>query len=404
MTSDYPLQSRQSATKLRPMRHALLVVGTALLLAACGDSKTTADGKNAAPADKNASAGDAMVVTIRPEMLDSFKSQAIAWHELAEVTEVSGRIEANERTLARIGAGVTGRVTAVLMDVGDRVAVGQAMAHVSSPELTQAQLAYLRAFSSRELAERAEDRARQLLKADVIGSAELQRRQSELTIATAELKAAEDQLAMMGIPTESISQLRQKGSLNPHLVVSSTVSGTVIERKVSQGQVAQPGDPLFTVADLSRVWVVGGLPEQKARAVQPGQKVQIEVPALGQQQWSGRIIFVGDTVNPDTRTVTIRTEVENTGRVLKPQMLATMHIAATPERTLAVPRNAVVRAQDRDHVYVEEKPGQFRLVPVQLGPAIGNLRPMIEGPKEGTKIVVEGAFHLNNERLRTGQE
>jgi cobalt-zinc-cadmium efflux system membrane fusion protein len=393
----------------RIARHTALAISTTLVLTACGDgqrSATSADGKTAASATKGSAAEgeDSTLVKVRPDMAGRFKAEAIQMHDLAEVQEVSGRIEANEQRLARIGAAVTGRVTAVLMDVGDRVALGQPMAHVSSPELTQAQLAYLRAVSGRELAERAEDRAQQLLKADVIGSAELQRRQSELAIATAELKAAADQLEIMGIPPESITQLRQKGTLHPHLVVSSTLAGTVIERKVSQGQVATPGDPLFTVADLSRVWVVGGLPEQKARAVVVGQRVQIEVPALGQQRWSGRIIFVGDTVNPDTRTVTIRTEVENTGRTLKPQMLATMRIAAASERTLAVPTGAVVREKDRDHVYVEEQPGQFRLVPVQLAPAISGLRPVLDGLKEGARVVVEGAFHLNNERKRAELE
>jgi len=407
MTNDSTLDFDPITKRTSAFCRILLIASTTVLLAACGDgqrSATTADGKAAVPANKGAAAEDAMLVKIRPDMVDRFKAEAITWHELAEVQEVSGRIEANEQKIARIGAAVTGRVTAVLMDIGDRVTFGQPMAHVSSPELTQAQLAYLRAFSGRELAERAEDRAQQLLKADVIGSAELQRRQSELAIATAELKAAADQLQMMGVPGESITQLRQKGTLHPHLVVSSTQAGTVIERKVSQGQVATPGDPLFTVADLSRVWVVGGLPEQKARAVQVGQKVQIEVPAIGQQKLSGRIIFVGDTVNPDTRTVTIRTEVENTNRSLKPQMLATMRIVAAAERTLAVPQGAVVRESDRDHVYLEEKPGQFRLVPVQLGPAISGLRSVTGGLKEGAVVVVEGAFHLNNERKRAELE
>ena len=129
------------------------------------------------------------------------------------------------------------------------------------------------------------------------------------------------------------------------------------------------------------------------------------MPALGlQQRWSGRIIFVGDTVNPDTRTVAIRTEVENMGRALKPQMLATMRISSAAERVLAIPATAVVREQDRDHVFVEEAKGQFRLTPVRLGPAVEGLRPVHEGLREGQRVVAEGAFHLNNERKRAELE
>ena len=381
------------------------------LLAACSDSgkgTPAASSGGSVPNPATAATGqseDPMKVQVKPEMLSRFKAEPLALHELASVQEVAGRIEANEQKVTRIGAAVTGRVTEVIVDVGDRVAPGQALAKVSSPELAQAQLAYLRAHSNRELAERAEDRAQQLLRADVIGSAELQRRQSELAIANAELKAAADQLQIMGVPNEAVARLRQQGNLHPHAMVSSPLAGTVIERKVSQGQVAQPGDPLFTVADLTRVWVVGGLPEQTARSVQVGQSVEVQVPALGtQQRWTGRIVFVGDTVNPETRTVAIRTEVENTGRTLKPQMLATMRISAAAEKTLAVPQTAVVREQDRDHVYVEEAERNYRLTPVRLGAAVNGLRPVMEGLREGQRVVVEGAFHLNNERKRAELE
>jgi cobalt-zinc-cadmium efflux system membrane fusion protein len=374
-------------------------------LAACGERAPKTQGSaNAAKGSSAEAATDPMLVKVPAEMAQRFSVAPLQNHDLARAQEVSGRIEANEKRLTRIGAGVTGRVTELLADVGDRVTRGQPMALVSSPELTQAQLAYLRAYSTRELAERAEDRAQQLLKADVIGTAELQRRQSELAIASAELKAAADQLQIMGIPAEAVGRLRQQGSLHPHATVASPISGTVIERKVSQGQVAQTGDPLFTVADLSRVWVIGGLPEQVARAVQVGQSVEVEVPALGQQLLRGRIVFVGDTVNPDTRTVSIRTEVENNNRQLKPQMLATMRIVAASERLLAVPQSAVVRDQDRDYLFVEEGALQFRLVPARLGTAVNGMRPVLEGPREGTRVVVDGAFHLNNERKRAELE
>ena len=415
-----PLIATQSLDAFTPLidmnlpsklfKPALVAAACVMVLTACGDTQKPAPGASsksvaAAPAGSGSNADDALRVSVKPEMLERFKSVPVSEHELASIQEVSGRIEANEQKVTRIGAAVTGRVTEVLVDVGDRVSRGQAMAHVSSPELAQAQLAYLRAHANRELAERAEDRAQQLLRADVIGAAELQRRQSELAIATAELKAASDQLQMMGVPSDAVGRLRQQGQLVPHAAVSSTLAGTVIERKVSQGQVAQPGDPLFTVADLTRVWVVGGLPEQAARSVQVGQAVEVQVPALGlQQRWSGRIIFVGDTVNPDTRTVAIRTEVENMGRALKPQMLATMRISSAAERVLAIPATAVVREQDRDHVFVEEAKGQFRLTPVRLGAAVEGLRPVHEGLREGQRVVAEGAFHLNNERKRAELE
>lgn len=369
----------------------------AFTLSACG------------PADKptpaaEAPATDPLEVRVKPEMAAQFQVQKLAPVALVPTQDVAGRIEANDRLVTRIGASVTGRVTDVLAEVGDRVKTGQALAHVASPELTTAQLAFLRAHAASQLAERAVERARQLIQADVIGSAELQRRESELSIARAELRAAGDQLQLMGLPAGAIEQLRSQGTLAAKTAVVATLSGVVIERQVSRGQVAQPGDPLFTVADLGNVWVVGGLPEQAARSVQPGQAVEIEVPALGAQRLQGKIVYVGDTVSPETRTVTIRTQVDNARRDLKPQMLATMRIAAAPQQVLAVPSAAVVRENDRDHVFVRQAEGRYRLTPVELGAASGALRPLLKGLPEGSEVVVEGAFHLNNERKRAELE
>lgn len=386
-------------SRLLRLTPALGVLAVALLLGACGKNTESPAARTPAAQAPTPDASD-LKVRIEPAMAARFEIAEASMVDLTPVQEVPGRIEANERLVTRIGASVTGRVTEVLVEVGDRVRNGQALARVASPELTQAQMAYLRAHSNAGLAERAVERARQLFQADVIGSAELQRRESELSVARAELRAQGDQLRLLGIAEQALEDLRVRGALQPHAAVLATQSGVVIERKVSNGQVAQPGDPLFTLADLGNVWVVGALPEQTARMVQVGQRVDIEVPALGGRQLSGRIVYVGDTVSPETRTVPIRTQVDNPGRDLKPQMLATMRIRAEARRQLAVPQEAVIRDGDHDHVYVRIAENTFRYVPVELGPEQNGLRPVLKGLSAGDPVVVEGAFHLHNERKR----
>jgi cobalt-zinc-cadmium efflux system membrane fusion protein len=383
-----PLNFRPAALTL-----ALLA---ALLVTGCGPEPTPTAAATAKP--------DPTLVSVNAEMAGNFKAQPLQRQAVETVQEITGRIEANDQLVTRIGASVTGRVTEVLAEVGARVQAGQVLARVTSPELTQAQLAYLRAHSATSLAERAVERAHQLIQADVIGSAELQRREAELAMARAELRAAADQLRLLGLPEQMIERLRESGQLASFASISATRAGVVIERKVSQGQVAQPGDPLFTVADLSTVWVVGALPEQAAGSVQLGQPVEVTVPALGQRKFSGKVVFVSDTIQPDTRTVTVRTQVDNASRELKPQMLATLRISGPAVQQLAVPQDAVVRESDRDHVFVQVAPGQFRLTPVELGSASSGLRPLLKGPAQGTPVVVDGAFHLNNERKRAELE
>ena len=377
-------------------------LGNCLLL--CGVLVLSACDRAKAPAAPAAARTDASVVRVTPEMARNFKVASLAIETLDSSQEITGRIEANDQWVTRIGASVTGRVTEVLVDVGHRVSAGQVLAQLSSPELTQAQLNYLRAHAATSLAERAVDRARQLIQADVIGSAELQRRESELSIARAEWRAATDQLRLLGLSDAAIERLREKGQLSSVTNIMATRSGVVVERKVSTGQVAQPGDPLFTVADLSRVWVVGALPEQAAASVQLDQQVDIEVPALGSRHFNGKVVFVSDTIHPETRTLTVRTQVDNPKGTLKPQMLATLRITGQPVQQLAVPEAAVVRENDRDHVYVQTAPGQFKLTPVTLGNSSRGLRAVQQGLNEGAQVVVEGAFHLNNERKRAELE
>lgn len=376
---------------------SMLLGASVLLMSACGDKTPAASAAATAQADP-------LSVLIKPEMASQFKVEKLDKQEITPWLEISGRIEANDRSVTRIGAAVTGRVTEVLAEVGDRVQRGQALARVASSELTTAQMGFLKAHSAASQAERAVDRARQLIQADVIGSAELQRRESEWAVARAELRAAGDQLRLMGLPTEAIERLKDQGTLHPVAAVSATLAGVVIERKVSHGQVAQPGDHLFTVADLDTVWVVGALPEQTARSVQAGQTVVIEVPALGNRSLTGKIVYVGDTVSPETRSVTIRTQVDNPKRDLKPQMLATMRVRGATQEMLALPSQAVVRENDRDHVFVRTAEQRFRLTPVELGPAQDHVRPVIKGLSAGTEVVVEGAFHMNNERKRAELE
>ncbi len=374
----------------------------AVLLVSYGCGKN--DTPKTKPAEQTVAKLNPLDVILKEEMAKQFVIEPAQIVELAVVQKVTGRIEANEQRTTRIGSSITGRVTQVMAEVGDRVKAGQPLAKLASPELSNAQLGFLRALSATKLAERSVERAQQLVTADVIGNAELQRREVELSVARAELRAATDQLRLIGLSEALIERLRETGALASEVAITANRTGIVVERKVSQGQVAQPGDPLFTVADLSNVWVVGALPEQDANSVHLNQLVEVEVPALGKQKLKGRIVFVSDTVQQDTRTVPIRTSVENPKFELKPQMLATLHLSGGLRKQLAVPGSAVVRENDKDYVFVQIEKNHFRLTEVELEPTAGELRPVKKGIKEGSLIVVDGSFHLNSQRKRAELE
>jgi cobalt-zinc-cadmium efflux system membrane fusion protein len=362
-----------------------------LLLTACTD-------KPAPPAPKQAV--DPTIIKGTPSLLERIKVGGLGTADVRETFRVSGRVEVDEARVARVGSPVTGRITELEATVGQDVRRGQQLATLTSTELSGAQLGYLKAYSQKLLAERAAQRAQQLFDADVIGQAELQRRQSELVQADAEVSAARDQLKVLGMPESALLRLAATRTVNSTSQVVSSLAGTVIERKVTTGQVVQPADAMFVVADLSHVWIVADIPEQNAGMMRIGEAVEAEVAALPGRRIQGQISFVAATVNPDTRTVRVRMDLPNDGRELKPSMLATVVVRGKPQRQTVVPTAAVVREDNRDYVFVQIAPDTFQTRQVALGVEYEGGRVVIGGLREGEKIVVDGAFHLNNERNR----
>ncbi|ARO88508.1 efflux RND transporter periplasmic adaptor subunit [Nitrosospira lacus] len=379
---------------MKKTMHITGAVVIVALLAGCGNGKEAAAPAKEARKEQE----DVNSITIRPEMVTRIKIGQPAMIDLADRLQVPSQVEVDEERLVRIGSYVTGRIIDLYVMLGDSVNAGQPLARISSPELTHAQLAYLRAFSRTVLTEKAAQRAKHLLAADVIAVAEVERRESELEVARAELEAAKDQLRLLGMDKAVLAELAKQGHIVPNVTINASRSGIVISRNVIIGQVVQPADQLFGVADLSSVWVVGDVPEQIARNVQVGQHVEIHVPALGDVSLDGLIIFVADTVNPLTRTVMVRTMVENPQRKLKPDMLATMHITDNAHKSLVVPETAVVREANRDYVFLAQGNNRFLRIPVELGPEVADMYPVLNGVTIDQKIVVDGAFHLDNER------
>lgn len=373
------------------MKRLFLSLACAALLAGCQPKE--APPAAAAPVDPS-------IVTVVPDFLQRLTIAPVGEGDAVETLRVPARVEVDEQRVARIGAAVTGRVTQINALLGQRVRRGEVLATLHSAELSATQLVYLKALSQEDLQRRAVERARLLHASDVIGLAELQKRESELAQGQAELQASHDQLRVMGMNEAAIGKLAQSRSVHSLSSISATLDGVVIERKVTPGQVVQPADALFTVADLGHVWLVADVPEQQAESVKVGEAARAEIAALGGRHIEGKLIFVADIIKPDTRTVTVRMDVDNASRTLKPDMLASMLIQSAPQRRLMVPVSAIVRENDRDHVFVQQGDQRFKLRRVTLGQESGGTVPVLEGLKLGERIVSDGAFHLNNERKR----
>ena len=373
------------------MNFRLIVVSLlALSLMACGSKQET----------QTAKVNDPNIVELPAEMAKGITVMKVGDAEIRDLLRIPGSIQVDEQRMARIGAPVTGRISDIDVVLGQHVKRGQVLATVNSTELAQNQLAYIKALQQISLQSKAVGRAKALLDADVIAPAELQKRESELSGAKADLIAARNQLMVLGMSQANIDKLSRSAQMDTFSNINARIAGTVISRKINLGQVVQPADELFVVADLSTVWAVAEVPEHQIDLIEKGQEVDIEIPAIYEKPIKGKLIFVGDVVNPETRTVTVRSEILNNKQEIKPDMLVSMLVLSKPTKKLSVPAQAIVRENDKNYVFVQIAPNKYRLREVTTDEEYQGNVAVINGLSAGETIIVEGAFHVNNERKR----
>ena len=337
-------------------------------------------------------------VTITPALEKNLRFGTPEMAEVDGTLRVAAHVETDARRIARVGSPVSGRILELLAFEGQKVKAGTVLAMLHSTDLSDTQRALIKASSQRGLAEASEKRAEQLVEADVIGRAELERRRAELLQASTELESCRTQLRGLGMTEAQIRQLENTRKLSADYPIVTPKGGTVLKREITVGQVVQPADPAFTIADLSSVWIVANVPEEDAGQLQKDMEVQVHIPALRQQPLAGRLAIVSPIVDPSTRTVEVRMDVANTDGLLKPDELASMVLTGHPDHKLTVPNAAIVREENRDYVFVQNGPRTYALRQVSLGDEENDRRIVLSGVEQEEHIVTEGAFHLNNQR------
>lgn len=370
------------------------LLATLLLVSGCQKKETPGRAQTAGMKS------DPMEIQAGPDLLKMLQVGTPITKSVKVELQVAGRVEADENRIARVSAPMSGRITDLPVVEGQMVTRGQVLAVIRSAELSDAQFAYMKAFSQQQLADRAVARAKRLVEAGVIGDAELQRREAELVQANAEVNALHDQLRVLGMTEEAVDALERTRKVNSTISVLSPIDGTVMDRRLTIGQLAQGAETIVMLADLSSVWLVADVPEQTAGSLEPGKDVEAEIAALPGRKIAGKLSFVSAIVNPETRTVRARMVLPNPRREYKPAMLATMNIQGTAERERLVPISAIVREENLDHVFVQTAPDRFVLRRVVIGDEFGSDRVLESGVRAGEKIVLDGAFHLNAERKR----
>jgi Cu(I)/Ag(I) efflux system membrane fusion protein len=289
-----------------------------------------------------------------------------------------GRVEQPEAQLAAISTRIGGRVDKLYVQyTGERVDRGKPVADLYSPEVATAMAEY-------KLAQESRDRMSQSDNADA-------RAQAELLVTASRRK-----LELWGVGGKQADAQETSGV--PHVTIYANGSGTVVDRKVTQGQYVNAGDTLFTVADLSQVWIKADVYEEQLQGIRPGQEVDIAAEALPGRIVHGHVDFIEPSANPQTRTVPVHVHVANPGMRLLPGMFvnATFESRA-PQSTVVVPRSAVLDSGTRKIAYVARPNGVFEAREVQVGAPSEDLFPVINGLAAGDKVVLNGNFLIDSQ-------
>jgi membrane fusion protein, heavy metal efflux system len=385
------------------MKIAIITTLFAVALASCGSSGSQA---NMAPAASStspggqAAAGLVKIPSGSPQ-LERIKAAPVTVATVPENELVApGKVEMNPNRISKIVMPVAGRVVRVSVGLGDSVQMGKPLVTIESPEVGAAMTAYRQAESSVAQgkaglikAQADLDRARDLYANRAIAQKEVL--SAENTFVQA--KAADDQA--QAAADDALRRLQilglKPGSINQQIIVPATVNGKVIEISVVPGEYRNDtSSSLMTIANLSSVWVAADVPEKFISVVNSGEAVAITFDAYPKQVFRGRVKQIADTVDPQTRTIKVRAELENPNNKFRPEMFAQIRQSRGSRALPVVPRGAVIQSEGRNTVFVELGPGIFQETPVAIASQQDDLIALSSGVKAGDRVVVDGAMLL----------
>ncbi len=370
-----------------------------------------------ATAPEQARSGTSMGAADRalPDALVTLSEEAVQRARITVVPAASGAgvstlrlpatVEPNGYRHVSVTPVVGGRVTRVLVELGAHVRQGQTMALVFSPELAEAQMRYVSARAELDAHERELARTEKLVQIGAASRQELERIHAEHTARKTAVESAQSRLQLLGLSPSAIEGLGPGKGVEAITSVPAPIVGVVTERVANVGLNVDPATKLFTVVDMSNVWVVADLYEKDFSRVRVGLSATVTTTAYPDRRFKGRISYVDPQVSPQTRTARVRVGVPNPRNELRLGMYADVQVETSDRTSVTlIPRSAVQNVADRSVAYLVNpaRPGQFTEREVRLGHQTGEWVEVLSGVAPGDLVVAEGSFFLRAERERLG--
>ncbi len=298
---------------------------------------------------------------------------------ISGAVETNGVVAEDEGRVHAVNAKFSGYIEKLSVDrTGQSVRRGQPLLSVYSPDLVS---------TEREL----------LLAIENVRRLSGSRSAETASDARALLEATRERLRLWDIPEAEIARIERTGEISKILTLSSPVSGVVLKKDALPGMAITAGMPLFTIADLSQVWVLADLYQSEMAMTAPGNSATVSASFLSGETFRGRVDFVYPTMTEETRTVKVRLVIPNPKGLLKPGMFVRVSLAGKGKDALAIPRSALIQTGERQIVFVEQSPGIYAPREVKTGVGGKDLLEVLAGLSEGETVVTSANFLIDSE-------
>jgi cobalt-zinc-cadmium efflux system membrane fusion protein len=400
----------------------ILVIAASIALCSCASNSSSAPAPDTASGAPQSEALPKGTREARVIVLDETQQQKghvlvapVRAKEVAATVTIPGRLTVSEDQTWRVGAIASGRIENISARVGDSVSAGQILGRIHSHEVHEARAGYQeamtevqRAVSAEGYAKQRRDRAQRLFDLRAGSRQDLESAEADLSNAQAAIAKAQSELVkerahlnIFQIPIEEPAPGSAQNGEEDDIPVLAPASGLVLERKATVGTVVNSGDELFVITDVTSLWMIAAANEADLSVLRPGQQVQIQVRAYPERGFSGRILKLGEKLDPDTRTLQIRIFVPNQQGLLKPEMYATASLRQSGQHAAVfLPDEAVQDIDGLPAVFVRRGQNNFEPRSVKTGQHADGETEILEGLNPGEAVVVKGGFLLKSQLLK----
>ena len=336
-------------------------------------------------------------VTLTPAQRQKIQLITVAPSTFHKIIDTTGAVDFDNDQATSVLAPFGGPVSRLLVSLGDQIKAGTPLAEVDSPDFAAAISAYRKAISTAQTLRRVADMDKDLIQHNGVAQREEEQAQTDAANAEADRDAALQALVSLNVDPQAIQDLQAGRPVSrPGGSIRSPIAGTVVEKLITPGELLTAGTtPCFTVADLSKVWVMSQVFGSDLAAISVGDSATVQA-GIATNSFTGTVDNISALVNPDTRAVLVRVVVENPGDFLKKQMYVSVRIQARKESSgLLVPVSAILRDDENlPFVYLAQPNGSFARAHVTLGYRTGDQYDIPEGVKAGDQVVVDGALFV----------